>query len=68
MTDMHADHGGVPPELEAIVTDLRADVALGHVGEDLSTVLRERIDAAGLAVPDEDVETIASDIELESSR
>ncbi len=68
MTDMHEDQGSVPPELEGIVADLRAEIGLGHVSEDVSAVLRERVEAAGLTVSDEDLETIASDIELESSR
>jgi hypothetical protein len=68
MSDMHADNRRATPELEGVVADLRADVALGHVADDLSTVLRERIAAAGLSVPEEEIETIASDIEVESSR
>lgn len=68
MADMHEDQGRVPPELERVVADLRAEIALGHIGEDVSTALRERVDAAGLTVSDEDIETIASDIEVESSR
>jgi hypothetical protein len=68
MSDMHADNRRAGPELERVVEDLRQEIALGHVTEDLSTVLRERIAAAGLSVPDEEIETIASDIEVESSR
>jgi hypothetical protein len=67
MSDMHADNRRATPDLEGIVADLRADIALGHIGEDVSTVLRERLAAAGLDVPDEEIETIASDIEVESS-
>lgn len=70
MSDLHADdrRATPEPELEGIVADLRSEIALGHIGDDLSTVLRQRIEAAGLSVPDEDIETIASDIEVESSR
>jgi hypothetical protein len=68
MSDMHADNRRAGPELERVVEDLRQEIALGHVTEDLSAVLRERIAAAGLSVPDEEIETIASDIEVESSR
>jgi len=68
MTDMQADSQRAAPELDGIVADLRNDIALGHVADDVSTVLRERVAAAGLTVSDEDLETIASDIELESSR
>lgn len=68
MSDMHADHRRAGPELERVVDVLREEIALGHVTEDVSTVLRERIEAAGLHVPDEEIETIASDIEVESSR
>ena len=68
MSDMHADDRRAGPELERLVGDLREEIALGHVTEDVSAVLRERIAAAGLSVPDEEIETIASDIEVESSR
>jgi hypothetical protein len=68
MSDMHADNRSAGPELERVVEDLRQEIALGHVTDDVSTVLRERIAAAGLQVPDEEIETIASDIEVESSR
>jgi hypothetical protein len=68
MSDMHAVSGGATPELERLVDDLKAEIALGHVGDDVSSVLRQRIADAGLTVPDEDIETIASDIEVESSR
>jgi hypothetical protein len=67
MSDMHADHRRATPELEGVLADLRADIALGHVTDDLSTVLRERLSTAGLSVPEEEIETIASDIEVESS-
>ena len=68
MTDMQADNGAATPGLERIVADLRGEIALGHIGEDVSSVLRERIIEAGLTASDEEIETIASDIELESSR
>jgi hypothetical protein len=68
MSDMHADNRSAGPELERVVEDLRQEIALGHVTDDVSTVLRERIAAAGLQVPDEEIETIASDIEVGSSR
>jgi hypothetical protein len=68
MADMHEDQGSVPTELEGVVADLREDIALGRISDDVSTVLRQRVEAAGVTVSDEDLETIASDIELESSR
>lgn len=68
MSDMHADNRRAGPELDRVVEDLRQEIALGHITEDVSAVLRERVAAAGLRVPDEEIETIASDIEVESSR
>jgi hypothetical protein len=68
MSDMHADNRSAPPELAGVVADLRSDIALGHITEDVSTVLRRRVVEAGLSVPDEEIDTIASDIEVESSR
>ena len=68
---MHDDHDrSVPPDdkLNGIVEQVRADIAMGHVSEDVSSVLRQRVDDAGLDVSDEDLESIASDIEVESSR
>ena len=68
MSDMHADHRRAPEALAGIVADLQTDIALGHIDDDVSTVLRERIAAAGLTVADDEIEIIASDIEVESSR
>lgn len=68
---MHDDHDRAVPasaKLDGIIEQVRADIALGHVSEDVSTVLRQRARDAGIPISDEDLESIASDIEVESSR
>ena len=71
MTDMQADHAGDlprPAALDAVIRDLKDDIAAGRIQDDVSTVLRTRVAEAGLAIDDEALEPIASDVEIEVSR
>ena len=45
MSDLHADHSSTrdgigADKLHGIVEQIRADIAMGHVSDDVSTVLR----------------------------
>lgn len=60
---------GTPDEkLEGIAEQVRGDIQLGHVNDDVTNVLEQRIEEAGLEVRPEDVETLADEIESDSSR
>jgi hypothetical protein len=61
-----------PPEntaetVERIADDIRDDVRLGHVQDDVSHVLEERLDEAGIEMRPEDVDDLAEEIEKDTS-
>ncbi|MCY1673484.1 hypothetical protein OVA06_01935 [Pseudarthrobacter sp. SL88] len=61
--------GGTPPEEtpESIADDVRHDIQLGHVQDDVSTVLEERFEEAGIDARPEEVDDLAEEIERDAS-
>ena len=53
--------------VERIAEDIRDDVRLGHVQDDVSHVLEERLDEAGIEMRPEDVDDLAEEIEKDAS-
>jgi hypothetical protein len=56
-----------PETVERIADDLRDDVRLGHVQDDVSHVLEERLDEAGIEMRPEDIDDLAEEIEKDAS-
>jgi len=54
--------------VEKIAEDVREDIRLGHVEDDVSHVLKERLDEAGVRVSPAAVDDLAEDIENDASR
>lgn len=54
--------------VEHIAEDVREDISLGHLEDDVSHVLKERLDEAGLHVSADAVDDLAEDIENDASR
>lgn len=54
--------------VEDIAEDVREDIRLGHVQDDVSHVLKERLDEVGLHVSPDVVDDLADDIENVASR
>lgn len=54
--------------VEKIAEDVREDIRLGHVEDDVSHVLKERLDEAGVRVSRAAVDDLAEDIENDASR
>ncbi|UKA66296.1 hypothetical protein LFT44_17680 [Arthrobacter sp. FW306-05-C] len=52
---------------EAIAEDVRHDIQLGHVQDDVSHVLEERFEEAGIKARPEEVDDLAEEIEREAS-
>ncbi|WP_247040121.1 hypothetical protein [Arthrobacter rhizosphaerae] len=73
MSDSAAENPATPtPEdsaktVERIADDIRDDVRLGHVQDDVSHVLEERLDEAGIEMRPEDVDDLAEEIEKDAS-
>lgn len=55
-----------PSTVEDIAEEVRDEIRLGHV-DDVSHVLRERLDGAGISMRPEDVDSLAEDIERDVS-
>jgi hypothetical protein len=53
--------------IERIADDIRDDVRLGHVQDDVSHILEERLDEAGIEMRPEDVDDLAEEIEKDAS-
>lgn len=53
--------------VERIAEGIRDDVRLGHVQDDVSHVLEERLDEAGIEMRPEDVDDLAEEIEKDAS-
>ena len=52
---------------EAIAEDVRHDIQLGHVQDDVSHVLEERFEEAGIKARPEEVDDLAEEIERDAS-
>ncbi len=53
--------------VEDIADDVRTDILLGHVEDDVSNVLEERLEEVGLHMPPEEIEELADEIENDVS-
>lgn len=53
--------------VEAIAEDVRSEIRLGHVEEDVTHVLEERLDDAGVHLRPEKVDDLAEEIENDVS-
>jgi hypothetical protein len=58
------DHAETP---ESIAEDIRHEIRLGHVEDDVSHVLGERLGKAGIELPPEEVDDLAEEIERDAS-
>jgi hypothetical protein len=58
------DHTETP---ESIAEDIRHEIRLGHVEDDVSHVLEERFGRAGIELPPEEVDDLAEEIERDAS-
>ncbi|HEY3574412.1 MAG TPA: hypothetical protein VGK98_11360 [Arthrobacter sp.] len=58
---------GSPGTVEDIAEEVRDEIRLGHVDDDVSHVLKERLDGAGVSMRPEDVDELAEDIERDVS-
>jgi hypothetical protein len=81
MSDSGADTAGAPFDsddesagevagtetAETIAEDVRNEIRLGHVQDDVSHVLKERFDKAGIDLRPEDVDDLAEEIERDVS-
>ena len=56
-----------PNTVEDIAEEVRDEIRLGHVEDDVSHVLKERLDGAGISMRPEDVDSLAEDIERDVS-
>lgn len=53
--------------VEAVAEDVRSEIRLGHVEDDVTHVLEERLDEAGVHLRPEKVDDLAEDIENDVS-
>jgi len=79
MTDTGADPAGTPSgddaveevdgvaTAEGIAEEIRDEIRLGHVEDDVSHVLEERFDEAGISLRPEVVDDLAEEIEKDAS-
>ena len=71
--DVAAEAAGTPeatksPEtVEDIAEEVRDEIRLGHVDDEVTHVLEERLDDAGISMRPEDVDDLAEDIERDVS-
>ncbi|BCW20540.1 hypothetical protein NtRootA9_32480 [Arthrobacter sp. NtRootA9] len=52
---------------ESIADDVRHEIQLGHVQDDVSSVLEERFEEAGIEARPEEVDDLAEEIEKDAS-
>ncbi|MBT2566294.1 hypothetical protein J7I84_07245 [Arthrobacter sp. ISL-85] len=52
---------------ESIAEDIRREIQLGHVQDDVSHVLEERFEEAGIEARPEEVDDLAEEIERDAS-
>jgi hypothetical protein len=64
--DSAAEVAGVETA-ESIAEDVKDEIRLGHVQDDVSHVLEERFDEAGISLRPEAVDDLAEDIERDVS-
>jgi hypothetical protein len=55
-------------EIQAIAEELVEEIHLGQIEDDVSTVLEQRLEAAGIALRPEALDSLAEDIENDASR
>ncbi|CAN7203384.1 hypothetical protein LJR013_000594 [Pseudarthrobacter oxydans] len=79
MTDTGADPAAAPSgddaveevdgvaTAEGIADEVRDEIRLGHVEDDVSHVLEERLDEAGISLRPEAVDDLAEEIEKDAS-
>ncbi len=75
MTDTGADPAGAPSgddaveEVDGVATaeSIADEIRLGHVEDDVSHVLEERFDEAGISLRPEAVDDLAEEIEKDAS-
>lgn len=53
--------------VESIADEIRDEIRLGHVQDDVSHVLEERFDEAGISLRPEAVDDLAEEIEKDAS-
>lgn len=58
---------GIAETVGRIAEDIRDDVRLGHIQDDVSHVLEERLEEAGIEMRPEDVDDLAEEIERDAS-
>ncbi|APX03715.1 hypothetical protein [Arthrobacter sp. QXT-31] len=56
-----------PDTVDDIAEEVRDEIRLGHVDDEVSHVLEERLDGAGISMRPEDVDDLAEDIERDVS-
>lgn len=72
-TDAHPEPTSADPAeaqeetVEEIAEDVRSEIRLGHVEDDVTHVLEERLDEAGVQLRPEKVDDLAEDIENDVS-
>lgn len=62
------DAGASGKTIDDIAEEVRDDIHLGHIEDDVAHVLEERLKAAGIVVRPEEIDTLADEIENDSSR
>lgn len=67
-TSGRPEHPDTGQSVRDIVGDLLADIQLGHIDDDVSHVLAERLSRAGFEMRPEEVEDLAEGIENHASR
>jgi hypothetical protein len=68
MSGEQAPAGSVDDQVvEDIAEDVRADILHGHVEDDVSHVLEERLEEVGVTLPPEDIDELAEEIENDVS-
>jgi hypothetical protein len=71
--DVAADPAGAtgdaasPETVEHIAEEVRDEIRLGHVDDEVTHVLEERLDDAGISMRPEEVDDLAEDIERDVS-
>ena len=66
--DVESPAEGVPTETpESIADEVRHEIRLGHVQDDVSHVLEERFAEAGIDLRPEEVDDLAEEIERDAS-
>lgn len=65
--DDDVDEIDVAHTVESIAEDVREDIKLGHIEDDVSHVLEERFEEAGIEMRPEVVDDLAEEIERDAS-